>query len=147
MKAFARIPDHILSADYLSNSDKLVYGRLAVLERNGVISGISHKKIAKDCVMNRRTVRRSLKILEEKGHLQIEHTELGACASYRLTDAIFKREKRVLAPCGKCGLACVPGRTTGWCRKCVSAAREDRRQAGIRANRAFQEHSDSPRGS
>lgn len=43
------------------------------------------------------------------------------------------KSKRKLSPCSKCGMDCVPNGKTGWCRPCVSNAREDKRRAGMEA--------------
>jgi DNA-binding MarR family transcriptional regulator len=81
--------------------------------------------------------------LVKAGHLLREKSANGKRAVYVLTspafgdksshlDGTLPKRSATLKPCDKCGLPCKPQKMTGWCKKCLEMAREDRRQSGIR---------------
>lgn len=141
--SYGRIPQQVILDAALSDRDVRVYCALALVERDGVVN-CGSRKLAQLCAMTKSTIHRRIANLAARGHISVETpVKTGQRSVYRLTAPIFEtatldaskpapRPKPKREPCLKCGLRCVRHKLTGWCRKCISAAREDARQAGLR---------------
>lgn len=140
-RKFGRTPTVVGGDRELSPRDKLVYWALALFERTGVVhTGIRY--MADACNVRPDAFCKSLKRLEERGHVKVLRSGSGKRSSYKLTSLVFAtgraarsgvgasadeetptRVKPELSPCLKCRKLCRPSRLTRFCRDCKSETR------------------------
>ena len=76
------IPDGIVSANWLTAPDKIVFGRLLKFAGKNGECWPSHDRLARDCGVSRATVRRAIQGLLRAHLIEVRRSRLGGANSY-----------------------------------------------------------------
>lgn len=84
-----RIPTEVLTSAELSHTDVRVFGALAMHAIGGNIVTIGQRRLAELARVDRRTIRKSLKVLAKQGHISTAITKLLKRNVYCLHSPIY----------------------------------------------------------